>query len=320
MSHRGDDTLLLTLKRVAATLKQAEIPFALAGQLRGVRPRRPLQRPRRRLPDPRGRTSTGPWRRSSRSGFAAERPPEDWLVKVYDEEPAGRPDLPAGRDARSPTRRSPTRSYGRSTRSTCRCCRRPSLMVHKLLSYSQHYCDFARGLPLARSLREQIDWDRVRKETGAVPVRRGVPRPARPAGRGPLPGAQMTWGDEMTTDRRIHRSRGAAACSPRTSASPSRASRSPGGRTRWCCAARWRAPHRRDEMLRLVHERFPGRGDHRRHRRHPGRRAHRGGGAHVIRIAAVGDVHLDEDVVGPLPAGAGQDRRSAPTCCCSPAT
>ena len=25
------------------------------------------------------------------------------------------------------------------------------LMVHKLLSFSQHYCDFARGLPLARS-------------------------------------------------------------------------------------------------------------------------------------------------------------------------
>ena len=43
------------------------------------------------------------------------------------------------------------------------------LMVHKLLSFSQHYCDFARGLPLARSLREQIDWERVRKETQHSP-------------------------------------------------------------------------------------------------------------------------------------------------------
>jgi hypothetical protein len=42
-------------------------------------------------------------------------------------------------------------------------------MVHKLLSFSQHYCDFARGLPLARSLREQIDWDRVRAETAHSP-------------------------------------------------------------------------------------------------------------------------------------------------------
>jgi hypothetical protein len=43
------------------------------------------------------------------------------------------------------------------------------LMVHKLLSYTQHYCDFATGLPVARSLREQIDWDRVRRETAKSP-------------------------------------------------------------------------------------------------------------------------------------------------------
>jgi len=43
------------------------------------------------------------------------------------------------------------------------------LMMHKLLSYTQHYCDFATGLPVARSLREQIDWDRVRKETAQSP-------------------------------------------------------------------------------------------------------------------------------------------------------
>jgi hypothetical protein len=43
------------------------------------------------------------------------------------------------------------------------------LMVHKLLTFSQHYCDFARGLPLARSLREQIDWPRVRRETAHSP-------------------------------------------------------------------------------------------------------------------------------------------------------
>jgi hypothetical protein len=42
-------------------------------------------------------------------------------------------------------------------------------MVHKLLSFTQHYCDFARGLPVARSLREQIDWPRVRAETAHSP-------------------------------------------------------------------------------------------------------------------------------------------------------
>jgi hypothetical protein len=43
------------------------------------------------------------------------------------------------------------------------------LMVHKLLSFTQHYCDFARGLPLARSLREQIDWAAVRERTAHHP-------------------------------------------------------------------------------------------------------------------------------------------------------
>jgi len=43
------------------------------------------------------------------------------------------------------------------------------LMIHKMLVFSQHYCDFAKALPLARSLREQIDWERVRRETTHSP-------------------------------------------------------------------------------------------------------------------------------------------------------
>jgi hypothetical protein len=42
-------------------------------------------------------------------------------------------------------------------------------MEHKLLSFSQHYCDFAKGIPLARSLREQIDWPRVRRNCSDSP-------------------------------------------------------------------------------------------------------------------------------------------------------
>ena len=84
-------------------------------------------------------------------------------------------------------------------------------------------------------------------------------------------------------------------------------------------AARWRAPHRRDEICRQITDALPGRGDHLRHRHHPGPGAHRGGGDLMIRIAAVGDVHMDEDVVGRYRPALEQlpDR---PTCCCSPAT
>jgi hypothetical protein len=43
------------------------------------------------------------------------------------------------------------------------------LMIHKMLTWSAHYCDFARGLPVARSLREQIDWPKVIRETNHSP-------------------------------------------------------------------------------------------------------------------------------------------------------
>ena len=39
------------------------------------------------------------------------------------------------------------------------------LLVHKLMAMDEHACDFGRQLPVARALREQVDWDRVRKET-----------------------------------------------------------------------------------------------------------------------------------------------------------
>jgi hypothetical protein len=39
------------------------------------------------------------------------------------------------------------------------------LMVQKLNAMDEHYCDFGVMLPVARALREQVDWDRVRRET-----------------------------------------------------------------------------------------------------------------------------------------------------------
>ncbi len=38
------------------------------------------------------------------------------------------------------------------------------VLATKLLVLEEHYCDFARVLPVARALREQIDWDQVRRE------------------------------------------------------------------------------------------------------------------------------------------------------------
>jgi hypothetical protein len=38
------------------------------------------------------------------------------------------------------------------------------IVVTKLMALDEHYCDFSRMLPVARALREQVDWDTVRRE------------------------------------------------------------------------------------------------------------------------------------------------------------
>jgi hypothetical protein len=166
-STRVDEGLLVTLKRVAAVLKQAEVPFALGGGFAayahgGHSSDHDVDFMLREQDVEKALTAL------VAAGCTAERPPEDWLVKVYDEgrlvdliyRPVERPVTDATlADAQV---RSVNAVYLPVLSAT-------ELMVHKLLTFSQHYCDFARGLPLARSLREQIDWTRVRRDTAHSP-------------------------------------------------------------------------------------------------------------------------------------------------------
>jgi hypothetical protein len=46
------------------------------------------------------------------------------------------------------------------------------ILATKLLVLEEHYCDFARLLPVARALREQIDWARLREEVEPNPFAR----------------------------------------------------------------------------------------------------------------------------------------------------
>jgi len=101
-------------------------------------------------------------------GFRTEQPPEDWLVRGYAE---GRMVELIYRPVESPVT---DETLHDTVQLSVEAIFMPvlsatQLMIHKLLSYSQHYCDFATGLPVARSLREQIDWDRVRRETAKSP-------------------------------------------------------------------------------------------------------------------------------------------------------
>lgn len=101
-------------------------------------------------------------------GFEVERPPEDWLVKAYDDgrlidfifRPVERPvtdDVLAEAEVIQVAG-----MYLPVVPASM-------LMVHKLLAFNQHACDFSRAMPMARSLREQIDWDLVRRETKQSP-------------------------------------------------------------------------------------------------------------------------------------------------------
>jgi hypothetical protein len=44
------------------------------------------------------------------------------------------------------------------------------LMGSLLHAFSEHHCDFGAVLPIARTLREKIDWDRLRREHQASPM------------------------------------------------------------------------------------------------------------------------------------------------------
>jgi hypothetical protein len=152
MPHQVDEGLAGTLKRVAAALNahgghssDHDVDFLIREQDKD----RALEE-------------------LANVGFEVEQPPEDWLVKVYDE---GRMVDLIFRPVESPVTDATLRDSEMLPVEaiTMPVISATQLMIHKLLSYTQHHCDFATGLPVARSLREQIDWDRVRTETAGSP-------------------------------------------------------------------------------------------------------------------------------------------------------
>jgi hypothetical protein len=167
MPHHVDEGLATTLKRVASALKAADIPFALGGSFAvyahgGHSSDHDVDFLLREQDKDQALAEL------AKVGFRTEQPPEDWLVKVYDEDRMVdliyRPvESPVTDETLLDTEQISVEAIFMPVISATQ------LMIHKLLSYSQHHCDFATGLPVARSLREQIDWTRVRRETSTSP-------------------------------------------------------------------------------------------------------------------------------------------------------
>jgi hypothetical protein len=160
-----------TLKRAAAALRGAEVPFALAGSVaawaRGgpspcndldfAIPEEHADRAERALAD---------------YGMRTERPPEGWLLKAWDGDVLV--DLIWDLEGLD----EPEALLARADELSVHAVRMPVLrlndvVVSMLCAFDEHELDFAGALAIARALREQIDWRDVRDRTAHSPYARG---------------------------------------------------------------------------------------------------------------------------------------------------
>ena len=164
------DDLLETLKKAAAALRDAEVPFLLGGGLAAWARGGPETEHDLDLmvkPEDAERAAKG----LAKAGFRIENPPEEWLYKAWDcgvlvdliFEPSGGPvdDAMFERAEELDVHAVQMRAMALE-----------DVMVTKLLSLREHQVDYESVLEIARALREQIDWDDVQHRTEESPYAR----------------------------------------------------------------------------------------------------------------------------------------------------
>ena len=161
------DELIEAMKKAAGALNEAGIPFVLTGGLaawaRGA-PRSEHDVDLLVKPDDADRALET----LADRGLRTERPPEGWLFKAYEDdtlidlifEPSGGPVTDAVIERAEELEVMAMR---------LRVASLEDVMVAKLLSVTEQEPDYASVLELARSLREQVDWDQVRERTRDSP-------------------------------------------------------------------------------------------------------------------------------------------------------
>ena len=167
MSAALPDDLVNCLKRVAATLRDGNVPFALGGGLAAWARGGPrsehdvdLLVDERDVPEAKQVLAD--------AGFRVESPPEDWLFKAFDG------DILIDLIHRPSGLVVDTRYIEACDRLSVAAVEMPvmgldDLMVTKLLSLNEHCLDLGRVLQVSRALREQIDWPSVRARTEHSP-------------------------------------------------------------------------------------------------------------------------------------------------------
>lgn len=167
MDEDYQKVLLRTMAKVARALRSEEIPFALTGGCAVYGRGGPTTS---HDVDILVREQDVPTAVSTlvAAGMRAADTPLDWLAKVYDGDVLVdllfRPNQrPVTDDMLS---RAETLRVGAASLPVVPAT---ELLVDKLLVFGPHRCDFAELLPIARALREQIDWPTVIKETAESP-------------------------------------------------------------------------------------------------------------------------------------------------------
>jgi hypothetical protein len=159
--------LIATMKKVAALLRDAGVPFMLGGGLaawaRGGPPTEHDVDLFVRSEDAEAALSA-----LEAGGLRSERPPEGWLLKAWDGDilvdlifdPSGGPIVQEHFDRAEQLEVMAQPLLVASL---------DDVMATKLLSISEQEPDFQGVLELARSLREQIGWETVRERTQGSP-------------------------------------------------------------------------------------------------------------------------------------------------------
>jgi Nucleotidyl transferase of unknown function (DUF2204) len=159
MADLGPFPLLDTLKRAASVLRDAGLPFALAGgaaaYARGAAP--PVHDVDFAIMEADTDAAT---RAFEADGMRVERPPEGWLIKAFDGDEMV--DLIFVLAGHSDTRELLNRAEEINVAGVpMPVLDATDLVISWLGSFSEHHADFAMTLTCVRPLREQVDWDRV---------------------------------------------------------------------------------------------------------------------------------------------------------------
>jgi predicted nucleotidyltransferase len=167
------EDLLEAMKRAGGVLNEADIPFVLGGGLacwaRGG-PKTEHDVDFLLKPEDAERASQA----LADAGMRTEKPPEGWLLKAYDDERGVMIDLifhPRGGEIDDEVFAQADDLEVYAMR--MKVVRVEDVLVQKLLALSEQDPDYSSVLELARSLREQVDWDEVRRRTEESPFAKG---------------------------------------------------------------------------------------------------------------------------------------------------